>query len=185
MADSNGTVDCNLDSNYQKQSVHAASETLWGSLDSTSRSHATVLHETSPMDMANVRNERLEKSISTHHSHQFRDANAFVGEASAHCKDHSKTSSLPLPIDLISKKKCLQVRSITPWKVKPLSGVLLPFLKNHFRFCHFSFPETFLLVIQHFEIISSGRLLIPIFSLVFEIGTSYSLKKELATVSSQ
>lgn len=117
MVDSSGTVDCNvLDSNCQKQSVHAASETLWGSLDSTSRSHAADLPKMFPPHVSNVGNE-IEKSISTQHSHHFGDANAFVEEACANCNNNDKTSPPP-PLDFMSKNKCLPVHSIIFLKVK-------------------------------------------------------------------
>lgn len=112
MVDSSDTVEFNvyLESKSQKQSVHAASETLWGSLDSTSRSHATVSHEISPPEISNVRDERTVKSISTNHPHLHRDAGAFVEEASADCRNTDK-SSPPRTVDFFSKNNCLQVHS--------------------------------------------------------------------------
>ena len=108
-------VDCNvyLESKSHKQSVHGASETLWGSLDSTSRSHATVSHEISPPGMSNVRDERTGKSVSKQLSHLRRDAGASVEEANADCQDNDK-SSPPLTVDFMSKNKCLQVRCFIP-----------------------------------------------------------------------
>ncbi|POO03017.1 Octamer-binding transcription factor [Trema orientale] len=109
--DSSDTVDCNvyLESKSQKQSVHAASETLWGSLDSTSRSHVTVSHEISPPEKSNLRDGRLGKSIPTHPSHLHRDAGV-VEEANANCSNNDKSSS-PLTVDFMSKNKCFQLFS--------------------------------------------------------------------------
>ncbi|KAM6577262.1 hypothetical protein CsatB_029099 [Cannabis sativa] len=89
----------------QKLSVNAASETFWGSLDSTSRSHAAASHAP---EISNVRNERIENSIS-HHSHLRRDACTFEKEANADFQDNDKSS--PLTIDFMSRNKCLQLFS--------------------------------------------------------------------------
>ncbi|XP_062084236.1 uncharacterized protein LOC133790580 [Humulus lupulus] len=108
--DSSDTGDCNvyLKLKSQKQSMHAASETFWGSLDSTSRSHAAVSHEISPPEISNVRDERNGKSI-THHSHLHRGACTFVKEANADFRDNDKSS--PLTVDFMSNNKCLQLFS--------------------------------------------------------------------------
>ncbi|PON45470.1 Octamer-binding transcription factor [Parasponia andersonii] len=109
--DSSDTVDCNvyMETKSQKQSVHATSETLWGSLDSTSRSHATVSHEISPPEKSILRDGRLGKSIPTHPSLLHRDA-GFVEEANANCSNNDKSSS-PLTMDFMSKNKCFQLFS--------------------------------------------------------------------------
>ncbi|RVX07322.1 hypothetical protein CK203_022649 [Vitis vinifera] len=76
-SDSCGTMDCNvtLDSSPQKQLVHAASDTLRGSLDSTSRSHSTVLEQVSPsvhaLDLLQTINEKVGETSSIHHLQLF------------------------------------------------------------------------------------------------------------------
>ncbi|KAL5538838.1 hypothetical protein UlMin_045137 [Ulmus minor] len=106
---SSGAADCNpgLKSNSQKQSVHAATESLRGSLDSTSRN---VSHEAAPPKTSDVRNERLGKSISTHPSYLLGDSSAFMKEGTANCKHNDEASPL-LSRDFMSKNKCLQLFS--------------------------------------------------------------------------
>ncbi|KAF2307369.1 hypothetical protein GH714_026667 [Hevea brasiliensis] len=68
-ADSCGTLDhdVNLDLGSQKEPAHGASESLRGSMDSTSRSHATVLDRMSPSELLQGKNKRVEE-VSTVHS---------------------------------------------------------------------------------------------------------------------
>ncbi|CAL8109158.1 unnamed protein product [Prunus armeniaca] len=82
LADSCGTVECNVDLNLssQKQPDLAAPKTMWDSLDSTSRNNATVLHELSPPEMSAV------------------------------CKDDDKVSPL-FSKEITPKKQCMQLFS--------------------------------------------------------------------------
>ena len=104
-------MECNayLESDSRKQSVHAMTETLLGSMDSTSRSHAAISHQTSPPEILNIGNERLGESSSTYHSLHCREAIAFVEGPNTSCKDNDKAYFRPH--DLMSRNKCLQVRS--------------------------------------------------------------------------
>lgn len=118
MTDSCGTMDCNvtLDSSTQKQLVHAASDTLRGSLDSTSRSHSTVLEQVSPsvhaLDLLQTINEKVGETSSIHHLQVFGNTHTSMEEVGANSKDYGKGSPL-FPMAIMSKNKCLQVGSIT------------------------------------------------------------------------
>ncbi|KAM1308514.1 hypothetical protein EV1_010771 [Malus domestica] len=103
--DSCGT-DCNFDLNLspQQQPNIAAPKTMGGSLDSTSRNHAAVLHELSPPQMLAVRNERVETQASQLH----RDAFEFL-EVGASCKDNDDKVGYLISEEFTSENKCLQL----------------------------------------------------------------------------
>ena len=120
MTDSCGTTDCKvgMGSSPQRPPVPAAPETLWGSLDSTSRRHAIVLEQVSPLvhafDLLQTINDRVGETSSTHHLQVLGNIHTSMEEVDANCKDHGKGSgSTPFPLAIKSKNKCLQVGSIT------------------------------------------------------------------------
>lgn len=114
--DSCGTMDCNvtLDSSPQKQLVHTASDTLRGSLDSTSRSHSTVLEQVSPsvhaLDLLQTINEKVGETSSIHHLQVLGNTHTSMEEVGANSKDYGKGSPL-FPMAIMSKNKCLQLFS--------------------------------------------------------------------------
>lgn len=131
MTESCRTTDCNvtIGSSLQKPHVQTAPETLWGSLDSTSRSHTIVLEQVSPsihaLDLLQTINERVGETSSTHPQQVLGNIHTSMEEVGANCKDHGKDSPL-LPMAIKSKNKCLQVGSITAQK------------------CHLFYRDTFL-----------------------------------------
>ncbi|CAL8127624.1 unnamed protein product [Prunus armeniaca] len=106
LADSRGTVECNVDLNLSSQTQPdlAVPKTMWDSLDSTSRNNATVLHEPSPPEMSAARIERVE----THASRLHKDAFEFL-EVGDSCKDDDKVSPL-FSKEITPKNQCLRVR---------------------------------------------------------------------------
>lgn len=101
IADSSSTLDLNADLNWssQEQPVLAAPKATPDSLDSTSRSPATILHEPPPPEMVCVKNERIE----THSSLLHKDVFEF-SEVGVSCKDYDQVTP-----NFNSKNKCLQV----------------------------------------------------------------------------
>lgn len=88
--------------------MHCVTETVLGSMDSTSRSHAFVSHQNFlPPETSNIPKVRLEESVSNHHSCLVREASALVEEPGGDCEDNNNTASVPQ--DFMSQNKCLQV----------------------------------------------------------------------------
>lgn len=104
-------MDCNIDlySGSQKESVHAASETLRDSTDSTSRSHATVLHELSPLELLEGMNERVGESPPVCSTKALSDTWTSVEEVGANSKDDGEAFAFVTENTL--KQKCLQASS--------------------------------------------------------------------------
>ncbi|KAK9919291.1 hypothetical protein M0R45_027896 [Rubus argutus] len=101
--DSSSSLDLNADLNVssQEQPVLAAPKTTPDSLDSTSRSHATILHEPRAPEMVSVKNERIETHASLLHKDVFE-----FSEVGASCKDYDQVTP-----NFNSKNKCLQLFS--------------------------------------------------------------------------
>ncbi|XP_030971716.1 uncharacterized protein LOC115991870 isoform X2 [Quercus lobata] len=110
--DSCGTDGCNInsDSCCKKQSIYAAPQTGRDTMDSASRSDATVLLGVSPPELLSSINERVGESSSAHHMQLDKDACMFVEENSANCKDNDKASA-EFSMDFTSKVKYLQLFS--------------------------------------------------------------------------
>ncbi|KAK9292190.1 hypothetical protein L1049_020151 [Liquidambar formosana] len=108
-------LDCNiaLDSGCPKEPICAASETLRDSLDSTSRSHDTVLQELSPgvsaLELLETMNERVGETPSTNHMQVHRNT-CTSGEVGASCNYYEKASPM-FSMDITSKSNCLQLFS--------------------------------------------------------------------------
>ncbi|KAJ9186088.1 hypothetical protein P3X46_005629 [Hevea brasiliensis] len=110
--DSCGTLDhdVNLDLGSQKEPAHGASESLRGSMDSTSRSHATVLDRMSPSELLQCKNKRVEEVSPVHSTRVFSDASTSEEEAGVNSKDND-VDCHEFSMDNTSKNECLQLFS--------------------------------------------------------------------------
>lgn len=114
LADSCGTLDHDVDLAlcYRNDPVHDASESLRGSFDSTSRSHATVLDQLPPPELLQGKNKRVGDVSPAHSTGALSDTSTSVEEAGVSSKDDD--AACPgLSMDNASKIKCLQVTSIS------------------------------------------------------------------------
>ncbi|XP_021620327.1 uncharacterized protein LOC110620776 isoform X2 [Manihot esculenta] len=110
--DSCGTLDHDVDLAlcYRNDPVHDASESLRGSFDSTSRSHATVLDQLPPPELLQGKNKRVGDVSPAHSTGALSDTSTSVEEAGVSSKDDD--AACPgLSMDNASKIKCLQLFS--------------------------------------------------------------------------
>ena len=96
-------LNADLNLNSQEQPVVAAPKSTLDSLDCTSRSPVTVLHELPHPEMVAVKDERIESNASLLHNDVFDSS-----EIGASCKDYDQVTP-----NFDSKQKCLQVCFIT------------------------------------------------------------------------
>ncbi|KDP23309.1 hypothetical protein JCGZ_23142 [Jatropha curcas] len=110
--DSCGTSDndINLDLECQKEAVDATSESLRDSVDSTSRSHATVLDQVSPWESLQGTSKGLVEASQIHSSRDLSDASNSVEEVGANLKDNDEACPGP-SLDNASRNECLQLFS--------------------------------------------------------------------------
>ncbi|XP_050220785.1 uncharacterized protein LOC126671117 [Mercurialis annua] len=108
--DSCGTLDCNVHLDVKKEPVHATSESLRDSMDSTSRSYTTVLDLESAPQLAENMNKTAEECLPVHSTRALSDASICMEEAGFNSKDNGEACP-GFSVDNVSEKKCLQLFS--------------------------------------------------------------------------